>query len=80
MLNFKVSGKTEYLFGCEKEKSDVYSEYLKLQSEEIMMDLGAYDGDTVREFLGAVNGRYRKIYAVEADPKLQKADRFRRRG
>lgn len=72
VLNFKVSGKTEYLFGCEKEKSDVYSEYLKLRDEEIMMDLGAYDGDTVREFLSAVNGRYRKIYAVEADPKNYK--------
>ena len=69
VLNFKVSGKTEYLFGCQKNKADIYSEYLHLGDNEIFMDLGAYDGDTVREFCNAVDGKYRKIIAVEADAK-----------
>ncbi len=72
VLNFKVSGKVEYLFKCQKEKMPVYSEYLNLSDNEIIMDLGAYDGDTVREFLEATNGRYEKIYAVEADAKNYK--------
>lgn len=69
ILNFKVSGKTQYLFSCEKEKAKVYSEYLKLGSDEIFMDLGAYDGDTIREFVEATKNQFRKIYAVEADEK-----------
>lgn len=72
VLNFKVSGKAEYLFKCQKEKMSVYSEYLELSDNEILMDLGAYDGDTVREFLQATNGNYEKIYAVEADAKNYK--------
>lgn len=72
VLNFKVSGKTEYLFGCEKNKQEIYSEFLLVDDNEIFMDLGAYDGDTVREFLRASDGKYRKIYAVEADEKNYK--------
>ncbi|MBP9989682.1 MAG: FkbM family methyltransferase [Ruminococcus sp.] len=69
VLNFKVSGKPEYLFSCEKRKEEVYTEYLHLNDEEIFMDLGAYDGDTVREFLKATKNKYKKIIAVEADEK-----------
>lgn len=69
VLNFKVSGKTEYLFECEKNKMEIYSEFLHVNSDEILMDLGAYDGDTVREFLQATDNKYNKIYAVEADEK-----------
>ncbi len=72
VLNFKVSGKVEYLFNCQKEKSEIYSEYLKLTNDESFMDLGAYDGDTVREFLQATGGEYDKIIAVEADEKNYK--------
>ena len=32
------------------------------------MDAGAYNGDTIGEFLELVRGRYKKIYAVEPDP------------
>lgn len=69
ILNFKVSGKIEYLFASQKNKAEVYSEYLRVGNDEIFMDLGAYDGDTVREFITAVNGNYKKIIAVEADEK-----------
>lgn len=69
VLNFKVSGKVEYLFRCQKQKMQIYSEYLKINDDEIFMDLGAYDGDTVHEFLQASGGKYEKIYAVEADEK-----------
>ncbi len=72
VLNFKVSGKVEYLFNCQKEKMSIYSEYLKLSDDEIFMDLGAYDGDTVREFLQATDGKYSSIIAVEADSKNYK--------
>ena len=72
ILNFKVSGKIEYLFKSEKSKPFVYDKIFSLGSDEIFVDLGAYDGDTVREFLDFTGGRYNKIFALEADAKNYK--------
>lgn len=69
VLNFKISGKPEYLFSCESEKSEVYDKILCLSQNEKIADLGAYDGDTIREFLCYTDGRYDKIYAFEPDGK-----------
>ena len=69
ILNFKVSGKIEYLFSAEKEKSFVYKNILGANGESVFIDLGAYDGDTVKEFCESTSGEYKKIYAFEADEK-----------
>lgn len=69
ILNFKVSGKIEYLFRAEKDKSFIYENIFHLVSDEVFVDLGAYDGDTVREFSDFTNGKYKKIFALEADSK-----------
>ncbi|MBQ8784251.1 MAG: FkbM family methyltransferase [Clostridia bacterium] len=69
ILNFKVSGKIEYLLKAEKEKPFVYEEILKISDDEIFVDLGAYDGDTIREFIEACQGKYKKIFGFEADEK-----------
>lgn len=69
VLNFKVSGKTEYLFSCQSEKDEVYENILKPSSAETMVDLGAYDGDTIREFLRFTGGKYERIFAFEPDEK-----------
>ncbi len=69
VLRFKISGKTEYLFSCQSEKEALYKEVLPLTENETIVDLGAYDGDTIREFLSVTNGKYNKIYAFEPDEK-----------
>lgn len=69
VLNFKVSGKPEYLFACRSEKDEVYRNILKLSKNESIVDLGAYDGDTIREFLHFTGGEYRRIFAFEPDEK-----------
>ena len=69
VLNFKVSGKPEYLFACRSEKDEVYRNILKLSKKESIVDLGAYDGDTIREFLHFTGGEYRRIFAFEPDEK-----------
>ncbi len=69
ILNFKVSGKIQYLFDSEKDKSAVYKDVLQLGENEIFTDLGAYDGDTVREFCEFTGEKYKKIIALEADEK-----------
>ncbi len=72
ILSFKVSGKIEYLLRSFCEKDRVYSEILKLGDGEEIIDLGAYDGDTIREFTSATNGKYKHITALEPDAKSYK--------
>ncbi len=69
ILNFKVSGKIEYLLSSFAEKSRIYSDILKLTENENIIDLGAYDGDTIKEFLAATKSKYSFITALEPDEK-----------
>lgn len=69
IMNFKISGKIEYLLHSFGEKKEVYQDILKLESNENIIDLGAYDGDTIREFLEFTNGEYQHITALEPDKK-----------
>lgn len=41
--------------------------FFPLSSEESFVNCGAYNGDTIRDFLQAVHGNYQKIYAIEPD-------------
>lgn len=69
ILRFKLSGDVKYLIKTHSEKMKLYDEVLPLSDNETIMDLGAYDGDTVREFLTVTNGKYNKIFALEPDEK-----------
>lgn len=64
----KLTGEIRLLREMETPKSESYA-LLSLGENESFLDLGAYDGDTVREFLQAVNGKYDSITAVEPDSK-----------
>ncbi len=66
VINFKISGKIDYLDKCTTEKSDVYNNIIKPTGEEVYIDLGSYNGDTVEEFISYA-GSYKKIVAVEPD-------------
>lgn len=63
-VKFKLTGNVDLLLACQTEKDEAYKNVLRLGNNEIYMDLGAYDGDTIREFLNHTGG-YEKIYAVE---------------
>jgi FkbM family methyltransferase len=39
-----------------------------MSPEEVFVDCGAFDGDSLRAFLSASNGQFSGIYAWEADP------------
>ena len=69
IISFKVSGKIEYLLNSFADKNRIYSDILKLGSAENIIDLGTYDGDTIREFLDFTNGEYAYITALEPDEK-----------
>ncbi len=68
VIKFKLSGIIDYLLNCQTQVSEAYTNILKLSANEIYMDLGAYKGDTIQEFLQYVNS-YKYIYAVEPDIK-----------
>ena len=70
-VKYKLSGKIDYLFECQVSEDEPYEEFLKLSENEIFLDLGAYTGDTVSDFINRVEG-YKKIIAVEPDLKTFK--------
>ncbi len=68
---YKLSGKIEYLFDCEVPQNEPYESFLSFNNNESFLDLGAYNGDTVAEFITNTKG-YEKIIAVEPDVKTFK--------
>lgn len=68
IISFKLTGDMNLLFNCEISKDEAYKNILHLSDDEIYLDLGAFNGDTVEEFISHVSS-YRKIYAAEPDRK-----------
>lgn len=69
ILNFKISGKIEYLSAVTTPKSEIYRKIIKPGLNETYVDLGAYNGDTIKELLEFTHGMYNSIYALEPDRK-----------
>lgn len=69
VLRFKVSGKVDYLYNCFSSKTDIYRDILQLSEHENIVDMGAYDGDTIREFTAYTGGKFDHILAMEPDAK-----------
>ena len=69
IINYKLSGKLEYLVGCFSDTADMYS--LLRENIENAVDAGAYNGDTVRELI-SFRPNVRKIYAIEPDSRNYK--------
>ena len=69
VLNYKLSGKLSYLQACTTNRAEDLRTIFSFGREETYLDLGAYNGDTVQEFLQLTHGRYKKIIALEPDPK-----------
>lgn len=68
ILRYKLTGSLKYLQNVTQRREDLTT-LLPLGPEESYLDLGAYNGDTLTEFLELTNHHYQHIYAVEPDPK-----------
>ena len=68
IINYKISGKLDFLFNCQTNPEEIYNNFFQVSGEESFLDLGAYDGDTVVHFIERAK-TFRNIIAVEADPK-----------
>jgi FkbM family methyltransferase len=42
--------------------------FRQIENDEVFVDCGAFDGDTVRSFLRHTGGQFKRIYALEPDP------------
>lgn len=65
---FKLTGDISLLFGCETDDDEAFDNILRLESGSSFLDLGAYSGDTVVDFVSRV-GSFSHITAVEPDKK-----------
>ncbi|MBR6395324.1 MAG: FkbM family methyltransferase [Ruminococcus sp.] len=69
IINFKISGNIDYLSEVTTPKEEIYRKIIKPNMNEVYVDLGAYNGDTIREILEFTRGTYNSIYALEPDRK-----------
>lgn len=69
IINFKISGDISYLNDITTSKSEIYKNIIMPTKAETFIDLGAYNGDTIKEFLKYTDDTYSFIYAVEPDKK-----------
>lgn len=61
---YKLTGVCDYLYDCETSLDEPYDSFFKLDNNEVYLDLGAYNGDTVLDFNKRISS-YKKIIAVE---------------
>lgn len=69
IIRFQYTGDLSCLNACETDKDEAFESILKLGENESYLDLGAYNGDTIDEFLSYTNGRYSSITAFEPNKK-----------
>ncbi len=67
VIAFKLTGDISYLMQAESDPEEVMKNLICPHTLQVTADLGAYNGDTVRELLEASEGKIKKIYAMEPD-------------
>ncbi len=66
-VRFKLSGRLCYLRQSETAKEEIFTSVLHPSRQERFADLGAYNGDTIRELLSYTGGQFASITALEPD-------------
>lgn len=69
VIRYKLTGRLDILKSCYSDKDEVFTNILRLGQNESYLDLGAYRGDTIDEFLHYTGGSYSHIVALEPDRK-----------
>ena len=67
VVYYKLTGRIDYLRAAESDPGAMLRELVSPDRILSAADLGAYNGDTVRELLGAANGSVKQIWAFEPD-------------
>ena len=70
LVNFFVSGDLNYLEKIHIDRKEYFStDYIPLGKDEVYWDCGAFDGDSIRDFMESVSNEYMEIVGFEPDPK-----------
>lgn len=72
ILNYRLTGKLTPLFAAESNRSEIFENIINLHGDETYLDLGAYRGDTIEEFLSITDEKFNRIIALEPDEKNYK--------
>ena len=72
VIQFKISGDMRYLDDVTASTDDICKKILRPTRGESYVDLGAYNGDTIRELLAYTGGRYASVTALEPDARTFK--------
>jgi FkbM family methyltransferase len=75
-VRFRVLSDFSCLPPPAKEPAYFPQDLFSLLPNECFVDCGAFDGDTIREFINQSGGRFRRILAFEPDPKTFQALRL----
>lgn len=67
MVCFKLTGRISFLRVGEDAKQEAFASLLRPHDQEHFADLGAYNGDTIRELLEYTSGKFASITALEPD-------------
>ncbi|NRY60049.1 FkbM family methyltransferase [Clostridium beijerinckii] len=68
IINYRITFNIDYLMNAVNSNKMYFDEdILKLNGNESFLDAGAFDGDTVLEFINFVRGEFNNIYAFEPD-------------
>ncbi len=67
VIAYKLTGNIEYLKNAESDRTVMMQSMAEPETLRTAADLGAYNGDTVRELLSLSNGSLARVYAMEPD-------------
>ena len=71
IIKYRLNLDRKYLKLIASNIKDVYfdSDIYKISKNEIFVDVGAFDGDTIKLFIDATENKFKKIYCFEPDNK-----------
>jgi len=68
LLKFRLTTEKIYINKAESPKKLFFEkDVMPLSNNEVFIDCGAYDGDSVENFIKSVSGKFTKIYSFEPD-------------
>jgi len=70
LMLYRLTWDTGWLEHVNRPEKAIYFEpdVMPLSENEVFVDGGAYDGDTVRDFVAVTGGKYKHVHAFELDP------------
>lgn len=69
IIYYRVTGDLELLYRV-GEMDEYFPDIIKIGDNEVFVDAGAYNGDTVIKFMKRTENKYKKVYAFEPDSKM----------